>query len=230
MYLQATRLDGRTAGNDTAIVQTVLAISACGPRLEVALRPGPGAAAGVVALVGPTPRSDLVMAAVDLLLRAADLMPEKLHAVVVSRGPGSFTGVRVALATARGIAMGARVPAHGFCSLLAQAARTDLAAVLAVQPARRGEVYAQPFERVGGVLRATADPCARPANSLTSQRLPVVAPVGVELPPGVACAPVRCSTAEALLDLATSLPLCDEATLSPIYVDPPPAHLPAREA
>ncbi len=208
----------------------VLGLSGCGPRLEVALRRGPGSADAVVALSGPTPRSDLVVAAVDLLLRSAGLTPGELRAVVVTRGPGSFTGVRVALATAQGIAMGSHIPAHGFCSLLAQAARTDLTEVLAVQPARRGEVYAQPFERVGGVVRPSAGATARPVGWLAGSSLFVVAPAGLDLPPGVPLAPVRCSTAEALLELAASLPACDGATLAPIYVDPPPATPPTRES
>ncbi len=169
------------------------------------------------------------MAAVDLLLRGAGLAAGDLQAVVATRGPGSFTGVRVALATAQGIALGARVPAHGFCSLLAQAARTDVPEVLAVQPARRGEVYAQPFRRVDGVLHPRAAPTTLSLVSLAGGLLPVVAPAGLDLPPAVPLAPVRCATAEALLDLAASLAACDGATLAPIYVDPPPAVPLARE-
>jgi tRNA threonylcarbamoyl adenosine modification protein YeaZ len=184
----------------------------------------------MVALAGPTPRSDLVLAAVDLLLRGAGLTPGDLQALVVTRGPGSFTGVRVALATVQGIAMGAAVPAHGFGSLLAQAARSEVAPVLAVQPARRGEVYAQPFERVEGVLHPGAAPITLPLLALADSALPVVAPAGLELPPAVPLAPVRCSTAEALLDLAASLPACDGTTVVPLYVDPPPAVPPAPEA
>jgi len=169
------------------------------------------------------------MAAVDLLLRGAGLAAGDLQAVVATRGPGSFTGVRVALATAQGIALGAGIFAHGFCSLLVQAARTDLPEVLAVQPARRGEVYAQFFQRVAGVLNPRGAPTTLSLVSLAGSLLPVVAPAGLELPSAVPLAPVRCTTAEALLDLAASLDACDGATLAPIYLDPPPAVPPARE-
>lgn len=211
-------------------MHTVLAISGCGPRLEVALRHGYGAVVGLIALAGPAPRSDLIVAAVDLLLRSAGIAPGQVSAVVATRGPGSFTGVRVALATAQGIAMGAGVPAHGFCSLLVQAARADTPQVLAVQPARRGEVYAQSFTRAAGLLQPADDPVVRPLGALVGSPIPVMAPNGLDLPPGVPAALARFSTAEALLELSASLRTCDEATLVPIYVDPPPAVPPAREA
>lgn len=194
----------------------------------MALGDGPGTAGGVVALAGPTPRSDVIVATVDLLLRSAGVTPSELGAVVVTRGPGSFTGIRVALATAQGIAMGAGVPAHGFCSLLAQAARTDLPHVLAVQPARRGEAYTQAFSQAEGDLQPTYEPGVRTLASLAGTAVPVVAPAGFELPPGIHLASARRSTAEALLLLAASLPACDSETLVPVYLDLPPAVPPRR--
>lgn len=201
----------------------VLAISACGPRLEVALRREVGAAVSLIALAGPAPRSDLVIAAIDLLLRSAGLSPSELSAVVVTRGPGSFTGVRVTLATAAGIAKGTGIPAHGFSSLLAQAARAAADQVLAVQPARRDEVYAQPFRRCAGPPEAVEKVTVRPLQALLGSSVPVIAPTGLALPPGVPLAPAYMSTAEALLTLAENLPHCVGASLVPIYVDPPPA-------
>jgi len=207
-------------------VQTALAIAACGPRLEVALSSGDGAP-GVVALAGPTPRSELVMAAVDLLLRAAGLERGALEGVVASRGPGSFTGVRVALATAQGLATALGVPAHGFPSLLAQAARTAERECLAAQPARRGFAYTQRFARRGGRPEATAEPEIAPLGSLASSALPVVAPEGLALPPGTPRAVAPLTTAEALLELLRLEPAPDPATLVPIYLEAAPATLPA---
>jgi len=77
-----------------------LAISTCGPQLEVALRPAPGAVPSVVRLAGLSPRSTLLLAAIDLLAEDAGCAPGAIERVVVSRGPGSFTGIRAGLATA----------------------------------------------------------------------------------------------------------------------------------
>jgi tRNA threonylcarbamoyladenosine biosynthesis protein TsaB len=220
-------LDAPLASRNTGAVRTTLAIAACGPRLEVALSSGAGAV-GVVALAGPTPRSELVMAAVDLLLRAAGLERSAIEGVVASRGPGSFTGVRVALATAQGLAMALGVPRHGFSSLLAQAARTVLPECLAAQPARRGFAYTQPFSRRNGRPEPTEEPRVAALESLADAALPVIAPAGRAHPPGTPLATAQVTTAEALLELLAAEDAPDSATLVPIYFEPAPATPPAR--
>ena len=208
----------------------MFALAACGPRLEIALASPATAAPGLVALTGPTPRSELVMAGVDLLLRAAGVERSQVEGVVAARGPGSFTGVRVALATAQGLATGLGIPAHGFSSLLAQAARTEARACLAVQPARRGTAYAQPFVRHDSLLEPGGDPKVVPLTELASSGLPVVAPDGMELAPGTPLAEVRLTTVEALLELMARQQHPDPATLTPFYVEPPPASRPTERA
>jgi tRNA threonylcarbamoyl adenosine modification protein YeaZ len=198
--------------------------------MELALLSPAAGAPGLVALAGPTPRSELVMAGVDLLLRAAGLERAGLEGVVATRGPGSFTGVRVALATAQGLALGLGIPAHGYSSLLAQAARTDASECLAAQPARRGSVYVQAFARRRGRLEAADEPRVVPAATLAESRLPVVAPVGMALPEGTPVADVRIGLAEALLELLASEGHPDHETLTPLYLEPPPAVQPARTA
>jgi tRNA threonylcarbamoyladenosine biosynthesis protein TsaB len=208
-------------------MRTALAVAACGPRLELALATGQGAV-GIVALAGPTPRSELVMAAVDLLLRAAGLERGGIEGIAASRGPGSFTGVRVGLATAQGLAMALGVRAHGFPSLLAQAARTEVPECLAIQPARRGFAYAQQFSRCGGHLEATEEPRIVALATLADTVVPVIAPVGLELPPGTPLAPAMTTTAEALLALLAAEEKPDPSTLTPLYLEPAPATPPAR--
>ncbi len=219
--LDAPRAAGKTGG-----VKTVVAIAACGPRLEVALGLADGVA-GLVALAGQTPRSELVIAAVDLLLRGAGIGREALEGVVASRGPGSFTGVRVALATAQGLATALAIPAHGVSSLLAQAARVELPECLAVQPARRGFAYAQEFSRASGGLTAEREPRVVTVESLAGSGAPVVGPAGFPLPPATPLAAALRSTAEALLILMAEEPHPDVATLAPTYLEPPPATPPA---
>ncbi len=223
-------LDGTPGSGKTGRVKTVLAIVACGPRLEVALASPGAASTGLVALAGPAPRSDLVMAAVDLLLRSAGLERAALEGVAATRGPGSFTGIRVALATAQGLAAGLGIPAQGYSSLLAQAARVTSGECLAVQPARRGFVYAQRHACGGGRPEALEEPQVAPLTSLAHSPLPVVAPVGLELPDGTPLASAANTTAEALLALLATEPNPDASTLAPVYVEPPQVTRPERTA
>ena len=68
-----------------------LALVTCGPQLEIALGAPFLAADSLVRLGGVTPRSTLVLAAVDLLVEDAGLSPSDLGLIVVSRGPGSLS-------------------------------------------------------------------------------------------------------------------------------------------
>jgi tRNA threonylcarbamoyl adenosine modification protein YeaZ len=221
-------LDARARAGKTAGVQTVLAIVGCGPRLELALGSPALASPALVALSGPTPRSDMIVAAIDLMLRAAGLTPGAIEAVVATHGPGSFTGIRVALATAQGLARAAGAPAHAFSSLLAQAARTAVRPCLAVQPARRGEVYLQRYAASGAGGGADGEPELAPLAALAGAGIPVVAPAGLPLPPGTPTAAAAITAAEALLLLAGTLNLFDPDTLVPVYVDSAPAAPGAR--
>jgi len=74
-------------------------------------------------------------------------------------GPGSFTGTRVALAAARGMALALDIPLIGITTLEAVAAGLPLGngrARIAAFDARRGELYVQAFDGAG--LRALSDP------------------------------------------------------------------------
>jgi tRNA threonylcarbamoyladenosine biosynthesis protein TsaB len=97
------------------------------------------------------PRS--VLEDIHGLLSDADLRPENLDAIAVGTGPGSFTGVRIGLATARALAFALDLPAAGVSTLDALAAGAPGA--VPVIDAKRGEVFAL----VGGQAR-----CAKPAE------------------------------------------------------------------
>lgn len=99
------------------------------------------------------------------LLDEMDLTPADITEVVVGRGPGSFTGVRIAVASAKGFAHGLGVPLCGVGTLDAvawrHAAADGLVAVLG--DAMRGEVYPALFRVEGGyVTRLSPDRVARP--------------------------------------------------------------------
>lgn len=213
---------------NTDPVAFALAVIGCGPHLEVAIGDASGGVTGVVALAGPAPRSDLVMAAVDLLLRAAGADTTQLSKVAATRGPGSFTGVRVALATAKGLALAVGASTVGLSSLRVQAARCDDPACLAVQPARRGHVYTQPFVRSDRGLEEHGEVELAALASLATSPLPVIAADGVALPTGTPLAHGRRGAAEAALWLLASEHAMAENELVPSYFEPPPVHQPER--
>jgi tRNA threonylcarbamoyladenosine biosynthesis protein TsaB len=72
--------------------------------------------------------------------------PRAIDGIVVGTGPGSFTSIRIALATARGLALALDVPVAGSSTLSALAGGTP------VIDARRGEVFAE-----GGVVCRPAE-------------------------------------------------------------------------
>jgi tRNA threonylcarbamoyladenosine biosynthesis protein TsaB len=92
-----------------------------------------------------------LLVAIDQVCRAAHIAPAELDAIAIGAGPGSFTGLRIGMATAKGIAFAAARPLWAVSSLaaLAEDARRALvdagaadAAICAVLDARRGEVFA----------------------------------------------------------------------------------------
>ncbi|MCR9160093.1 MAG: tRNA (adenosine(37)-N6)-threonylcarbamoyltransferase complex dimerization subunit type 1 TsaB [Nannocystaceae bacterium] len=114
------------------------------------------------------------------LLREVGLEPSDLAAVGCGVGPGMFTGVRVAIATAKGIALGLGVPAIGVSTLAAVAA-TPLGPEapslrLALLDARRAEVYAGLYRvDARGVIRQQGDVCAPLEQVLRTLEEPVAA-------------------------------------------------------
>src|SRR5947199_10273485 len=85
-------------------------------------------------------RAVTVLEDVDALLRQAGSHTRELEGLAVGVGPGSFTGVRIGLATARGLALALGVPVAGVSTLDALAAGAPPGA-LPVLDARRREVF-----------------------------------------------------------------------------------------
>ena len=105
-------------------------------------------------------QSDLLLSMVDAVLAEAGVQLRELDALVVGRGPGSFTGVRLAVGVAQGLAYGAdlRVIAVSDLAMLAQgvAGRHACAQIVACMDARMDEVYWCTFVRgENGLVTAT---------------------------------------------------------------------------
>jgi tRNA threonylcarbamoyl adenosine modification protein YeaZ len=128
----------------------------CGvaPSLTVTLgRPGELSAHETTPATGRA--AEVLAPRIARVLARAGLAPADLAGVACVRGPGSFTGIRVVLATALGLSVGAGLAMAGldYLPLLAaSAARHATGVVVAVTHARTGQVYLQSFLADDGVL------------------------------------------------------------------------------
>lgn len=92
---------------------------------------------------------ELILDQVDRLLAEAELRPGQLDGVAVGRGPGAFTGVRLGLGVAQGLAFAIDrqvVPVSTLAALAQQGAERGAQKVLALLDARMGELYWGQFE------------------------------------------------------------------------------------
>lgn len=98
----------------------------------------------------------------DALCQQAGITRDEIACVVCGRGPGSFTGVRICLATAKGVALGLQVPLFGVSTADAQAwqhwAAGVRGALVVVGDAMRKEVYPVRYSLTdGGITRLNTD-------------------------------------------------------------------------
>ena len=96
--------------------------------------------------------SRTLMPLVEGLFRNADIAPASLDAIAVSVGPGSFTGIRIGVAAAKGLALGLDIPCAAVSTLAALARHAAPCGGLLVcaMDARRGQVYNALFDAGNG--------------------------------------------------------------------------------
>lgn len=84
-----------------------------------------------------------VMPAIDTLMKECEVKPADLDKIVVAKGPGSYTGVRIGVTIAKTLAWSLNIPLSGVSSLalLAASARLYPSYISPVFDARRGRVY-----------------------------------------------------------------------------------------
>lgn len=127
---------------------------------------------------------EVLLALVDGVLQDAGASRAELTGVVVGRGPGPFTGLRVGLVAARSIAAVLGIPLHGVCSLDALAhqalAEADGATghsrdlpertVAVALDARRREVYHARYRRLAdGTVRRESGPAVAPPADVAAE-------------------------------------------------------------
>jgi tRNA threonylcarbamoyladenosine biosynthesis protein TsaB len=124
-------------GLDTATSATVAGVLRGDALFEVRDDPAPGARPAHAARL---------LAAAEEALAAAGVGWEQVDRLAVGVGPGSFTGLRIGIATARAVAQARGLPLVGVSSLEALARGAEAPVVLAVLDARRGEAFAAAWQ------------------------------------------------------------------------------------
>lgn len=97
-----------------------------------------------------------VMPAIERLLQDCELLPQDIGKIVVAKGPGSYTGVRIGVTIAKTLAWTLRVPLVGISSLEVLAAGVGRYFPGAVSPlfdARRGQIYTGLYQYEQGQFR-----------------------------------------------------------------------------
>ena len=167
----------------------------------------------------PRGHADLLLPMIDELLGDAGITLSDLHAIAFARGPGSFTGVRLAASVVQGLAFGVGVPVVPVSTLAAVALRAleaarneglDPSEIWVCNDARMGEVYHAAFAvhdlalvaaPAGGVVESVSSPtvvterwgertaAAMAAGEITQPRLVIGAGHGFRAYPELAALP-----------------------------------------
>ncbi len=121
--------------------------------------------------IAPREHTKLLLAMVDDLMAEAELRPQQLDAIAFGRGPGSFTGVRIATGVMQGIAYGADLPVARVSNLAAisQAClqKTEFETVFTAVDARMDEIYWAVYQRdVDGYAQLVGQEKVQPATAV----------------------------------------------------------------
>lgn len=191
--------------------------------------------------------SEELLSVLHEVLRRANLPLSRIDALAVGIGPGSFTGVRIGMATARGLQIATGLPLYGVSSLdaLASSAWAARGLVVSAIDARRGEVFASVHSlsadgrtRLTDALYGTPESVgARVLSALDDRRAIVVGDLDASLRARLTAAdPLRFSFAPPLagtpiarylaLEVLTGRAVRDDGTLEPIYLRDIDAKLP----
>ena len=111
--------------------------------------------------------TETLLPLIDAVLRRARITIADLSAIAVSIGPGSFTGLRIGLATVKGIAYDWRLPVVGISTLLANATRIKHfdGIICSLLDARKGEVYIGLFRSSDRIVTRLSPEVVAPIES-----------------------------------------------------------------
>jgi len=185
----------------------LLAIDTSGPRLQLALLQSEKEYVHLEEMTRG--HAEVLFDRIGDLLAEASLDYADLSAIAVTTGPGSFTGLRIGLSTARGLGLGLGIPVIGLPTLFATALPFLHAGPVAIiANARRGEVYFELFDETG---RSATGPLVLPEAEIAG-RVPDSATRISHMTPNIA----------AMARFAGSADPADWPP-EPVYVRPPDA-------
>jgi len=177
---------------------------------------------------------------VEALFKNLGLCAADIDLFAVSRGPGSFTGVRIGVSAAKGLAFGADKPVCGVSTLEALAWQTPGGIICPVMDARRGQVYNALFEWRGSAPVRLCEDQAISLENLAAELKTLNQPCilvgdGAQISfDYLTAAGIKCHMAPALLRYQTAYGVALAAIngetapssaidLEPIYLRPPQA-------
>jgi len=174
-----------------------------------------------------------LMGTIAKVLEEAGLSYPAIGRIVVSIGPGSFTGVRVGVSAARGLALALKIPAIGVSTLEALAAEARIAfpdrAVAAVIDGRRDDLYLAGYDRDGKLIHEPMAVSVETAREFAAVRNAVLAGNGADM--------LIASVPESYFDIASRAATGDVATyarlvatLEPPFDKPKPLYLRGADA
>lgn len=194
--------------------------------------------------------SETLMPNVSDILGTAGLQVSDLSAIAVAIGPGSFTGLRVALATVKGLAFSTGIPIYPVSTLRALAFQVSHASipVCPILESRKHEVYAALYRPSGGGLETILNECAIATQDLLSRlegsvlflgdacrryRDPITKHFGARayFAPWSVSYPSAVSVIELAFEtyIRSAIPAPDPTSLSPAYLKPSEAETKWKE-
>lgn len=120
--------------------------------------------------------SERLLPMIDQVLKLAEVELSNLDGIVVSAGPGSFTGLRIGLATAKGLAHARACPLYAVSTLEALAWQQPTGIVVPLLDARREQVYTGIYRRTELGLDTLLPPAALALQELLQSHLPLGEP------------------------------------------------------
>ena len=215
----------------------ILALDTAGNSCSVALWRG-GAVAAQDFEAMPRGQSERLFPMISGVLEAANLGFADLDGLAVTVGPGAFTGVRIGLAAARGLALARSLPLFGATSfeVAAFAVPEEVRAgrLLAVAlDSKRADLYVQAFGHAApppAALRPESLDAYLPEGALLltgsglDQARPALAAAGRDVTAWTACEPA--ATALVRLAVSQGLPESGADRPAPLYLRPPDVTLP----
>jgi tRNA threonylcarbamoyladenosine biosynthesis protein TsaB len=212
----------------------ILAIDASTGPCSVAIWDGSGVSA-YIEQPRPVMQSASLLPMIEEAMRQSGADYRDLSAVACTLGPGSFTGIRVGLASARGIAYAAGIAGVGYTTfdVLAFAARRHVSrntcCIMSILNAGKGEWYYQRFA-TGPYWQPVSEPRVGSLEEAINSAAPlpvIMAGNATIVSKGITACGVTFPRADALAELAATASASAQP-LRPFYIRPPDAKLPAK--